>query len=173
MNLYIPSTLRWTQEGTQVVLTQQSRYPFDTMVQFDVKTSKATDFIVRFRIPTWADGSSISINGRREKVAPTPGSFAAIHRQWSSGDRVELDLPMKTRLEPVDPQHPQTVALLFGPLVLFAATDNPSSLTRADLLAAKRMDQRSWQVKTAGGTIKMLPFTDIGDEQYSTYLRVA
>jgi hypothetical protein len=35
------------------------------------------------------------------------------------------------------------------------------------------MDQRSWQVKTAGGTIKMLPFTDIEDEQYSTYLRVA
>ena len=80
---------------------------------------------------------------------------------------------MKTRLEPVDPQHPQTVALLSGPLVLFAVTDNPSSMTRADLLAARRMDQRSWQVKTAGGTIKMLPFTDIEDEQYSTYLRVA
>jgi hypothetical protein len=173
VNLYIPSTLRWTQEGTQVVLTQQSRYPFDTMVQFDVKTSKATDFIVSFRIPAWADGASISINGRREKVTPTPGSFAAIHRQWNSGDRIELDLSMKTRLERVDPQHPQTVALLFGPLVLFAVTDNPSSLTRADLLAAKRMDQRSWQVKAAGGTIKMLPFTDIGDEQYSTYLRVA
>lgn len=173
VNLYIPSTLRWTQEGTQVVLTQQSRYPFDTMVQFDVKTSKATDFIVSFRIPAWVDGASISINGRRERVTPTPGSFAAIHHQWSSGDRIELDLPMKTRLEQVDPQHPQTVALLFGPLVLFAVTDNPSSLTRADMLAAKRMDQRTWQVKAAGGTIKMLPFTDIGDEQYSTYLRVA
>jgi DUF1680 family protein len=173
VNLYIPSTLRWTQKGTQVALTQQSKYPFGTMVQFDVKTSKATDFIVSFRIPAWAGGASISINGRREKVTPTPGSFAAIHRQWSSGDRIELDLPMKTRLEPVDPQHPQTVALLFGPLVLFAVTDNPSSLTRADLLAAKRMDQRSWQVKTVGSTIKMLPFTDIGDEQYSTYLRVA
>ena len=173
VNLYIPSTLRWTQEGAQVVLTQQSRYPFDTMVQFDMKTSKATDFVVSFRIPAWADGASISINGRREKVTPTPGSFAPIHRQWSSGDRIELDLPMKTRLEPVDRQHPQIVALLFGPLVLFAVTDNPSSLTRADLLAAKRIDQRSWQVKTAGGTIKMLPFTDIGDEQYSTYLRVA
>ncbi len=173
VNLYLPSTLRWTQEGTEVVLTQQSRYPFDTMVQFDVKTSKATDFIVSFRIPAWADGASISINGRREKVTPTPGSFAAIHSQWSSGDRIELDLPMKTRLEQVDPQHPQTVALLFGPLVLFAVADNPSLLTRADLLAAKRMDQRSWQVRTAGGTIKMLPFTDIGDEQYSTYLRIA
>jgi len=40
------------------------------------------------------------------------------------------------------------------------------------LLAAKRMDQRSWQVKTAGVPIKMLPFTDIEEEQYSTYMRV-
>jgi hypothetical protein len=45
-------------------------------------------------------------------------------------------------------------------------------LARADLLAAKRMVQRSWQVNTAGVSIKMLPFTDIGEEQYSTYLHV-
>jgi hypothetical protein len=173
VNLYIPSTLRWTQDGAQVVLTQESRYPFDSVVQFDVKTSKATDFTVSFRIPAWAEGASISVNGRREKAPVTPGSFATIHRQWSTGDRVELDLPMMARLEPVDPQHPQTVALLFGPLVLFAVADNPPALTRADLLAAKRMDQRSWQVKGGGSAIKMLPFIDIGEEQYSTYLRVA
>ncbi len=79
---------------------------------------------------------------------------------------------MTTRLEPIDPHHPQTVALLLGPLVLFAILDNQPVLTRADLLAAKRMDQRSWQVRTSNLPIKMLPFTDIGEEQYSTYLRV-
>jgi len=82
-----------------------------------------------------------------EKMAPTPGSFAAIHRQWSSGDRVELDLPITTRIEALDRQHPETVALPFGPLVLFAITDNQPALKQEDLLAAKRMDQRSWQVK--------------------------
>jgi DUF1680 family protein len=87
--------------------------------------------------------------------------------------RVELDLPMTMRLEPVDPQHPQIVALLFGPLVLFAISDAQPSITRADLLAAKRMNQRGWQVKTAGAPARMLPFTDIGEEQYSTYLRLS
>ncbi len=71
-----------------------------------------------------------------------------------------------------DRQHPETVALLFGPLGLFAITDNQPALKQADLLAAKRMDKRSWQVRTVGASIKMLPFTDIGEEQYSTYLRV-
>ncbi len=172
VNLYIPSTLRWTQDGAQALLTQKSLYPFDSLVQFDVKTSQATDFTVSFRIPAWATGASISINGRRADTPATPGSFAAIHRQWSTGDRVELDLPTTMRLEPVDPRHAQTVALLFGPLVLFAITDTQPLLTRADLLAAKRMDQRSWQVRAAGAPVKMLPFTDIGEGQYSTYLHV-
>jgi uncharacterized protein len=173
VNLYIPSALRWTQDGARVVLTQQSQYPFDNMVRFDVETSKAMDFTVSFRIPAWSDGASLSINGRTEKATVTPGSFVAIRREWRTGDRVELDLPMTTRLEPIDPRHPQTVGLLFGPLVLFAVADDPPTLTRADLLAAKRMGPRSWQVKAAGGAIKMLPFTDIREEQYSTYLRIA
>ncbi|MGA7926274.1 MAG: beta-L-arabinofuranosidase domain-containing protein [Candidatus Sulfotelmatobacter sp.] len=171
VNLYIPSTLRWKQDGAQIVLTQKSLYPFDSVVQFDVKASQPRDFTVSFRIPAWATGASISVNGRVHTPA-TLGSFVAIHRQWSTGDRVELDMPMRMRLEAVDPQHQQTVALVYGPLVLFAITDAQPVLTRADLLAARRMDQRSWQVRTASAPIKMLPFTDIGEEQYSTYLRV-
>jgi DUF1680 family protein len=127
---------------------------------------------MNFRIPTWAAGASISVNGRRVLTPETPGSFAALHRSWITGDRVELELPMTRRLEAVDSRHPQTVALVLGPLVLFAVTDTQPVLTRADLLAASRVDQRSWQVKTGGAPIKMLPFTDIGDVQYSTYLRV-
>ena len=172
VNLYIPSTLRWIQDGAEVALTQKGRYPFDSVVRFDVKSSRAREFTLSFRIPAWASGASISVNGRRVQAPATPGSFAAIHRQWRTGDRVELDLPMTMRLEAVDPQHPQTVALVFGPLVLFAITDTQPALTRAELLGAKRMDERSWQVRTDGAPIKMLPFTDIGEEQYSTYLRV-
>ena len=172
INLYIPSTLRWRQDGAEVALTQETGYPFDSAVQFQVKTSQARDFTLSFRIPAWANGATISVNGRRLRTEIIPGTFAAIHQQWSSGDRLELNLPMPMQLEPIDRQHPQTVALVFGPLVLFAITDTQPSLTRADLLAAKRMDGRSWQVKTAGGPLKMLPFTAIEDEQYSAYVRV-
>ena len=100
------------------------------------------------------------------------GAFYHIEREWKPGDVIELNLPMTTRLESIDPQHADTVALCVGPLALFAITDTKPSLTRADLLAAKRVDKRSWQVKTAAGSIKMLPFTDIAEEQYSTYLNV-
>jgi DUF1680 family protein len=172
VNLYIPSTLRWTQDDANVALTQKSLYPFEDVVTFEVTTSHTRDFAINFRIPAWAAGATISVNGRLVKASPTPGSFAALHRQWHTGDRVELELPMTTRLESVDTRHPQTVALLFGPLVLFALTDAQPALTGADLLAAKRINQRRWHVKTAGLPVTMLPFTDIGDESYTTYLRI-
>jgi DUF1680 family protein len=172
VNLYIPSTVRWKQDGADVALTQASLYPFDSHVQFTVKTSHSRDFTLNFRIPVWAKGASISVNGRRVEAEVISGTFAVIRREWNDGDHIEVDLPMTTRLEPVDPQHPQTAALLFGPLVLFAITDSQPSPTRAESLAAKRLDWRTWQVNTSSGPLKFLPFTEIGNEQYSTYLRV-
>jgi DUF1680 family protein len=172
VNLYIPSTLRWNQDGADVVLTQRSEYPFESLVQFDVETSRAMDFALSFRIPAWASGATIAVNGRRVTTQIIPGTFASIQGQWKTGDRIELELPMTMRLEAIDRQHPQIAALAFGPLVLFAMTETQPSLTRGDLLAARRIDRRRWQVRTADAPLTMLPFIDIGDEPYSTYLHV-
>jgi uncharacterized protein len=59
-----------------------------------------------------------------------------------------------------------------GPIVLFAIADVEPKVTREQLLGAKRNGAQSWQVQTAGGALKMLPFTAIGEEQYSMYLRI-
>jgi hypothetical protein len=84
-----------------------------------------------------------------------------------------VDLPTAMRLEPIDPQHAQTVALLSGPLVLFAITDAQPVLPRAQLLAAKKTGAQTWEVATGNRPMKMVPFTTIKEEQYSTYLRVS
>jgi DUF1680 family protein len=172
VNLYIPSTVRWTQDGAGVELMQEGEYPFDSTVQFKIKTSQVRNFTLNLRIPAWAHDASIFVNGRRWQTQMIAGTFAAVRREWNTGDRIELNLPMTLRLESVDQHHPQTVALVFGPLVLFPITNAQPPLTRADLLAAKRLDSRTWQVSAAGASLKMLPFTDIMDEQYSTYLHV-
>ena len=171
MNLYIPSTVRWTQDGAEIVLTQKSGYPSDAHVQLELKTSKATEFTVSLRIPAWADQASIAVNGKRE-TAVQPGRFVRLQRQWKSGDRIDLELPLTPRLEQIDKAHPDTVALLAGPVVLFAITQSEPAVTRAQLLSAKRVGTENWTVDTARGPLKMLPFTAIGDQQYWTYLRV-
>lgn len=170
VNLYIPSTVRWDQGGAKVELTQTSDYPYDPHVPLEVKTSKAVSFAVNLRIPGWAEGASIAVNGKREAVAA--GSFARIEREWKSGDRIELELPMKIRLEPIDARHPDTVAVLFGPLVLFGG--QVAGLTRAHLLAAKRMAREVWHASPDGNLVtKMVPWTVLeDDEPYTTYLQV-
>ena len=138
--------------------------------EFEVKTSKRVEFAVNLRIPAWAEGASIAVNGKRETASA--GSFARVQRKWKNGDRIELELPLTARLEAIDAQHPETVALLVGPVVLFAVTGGEPKVTRTQLLAAKKIGAQSWQVETAGGAMKMLPFTAIEDQEYTTYLRV-
>jgi len=173
VNLYIPSTLQWTQDGTKASLTQKTVYPFEETVQFEVNVSKPAEFIVSFRIPAWTDGAEMSINGKRVAEPIVVGSFASIRREWRSGDRVELSLPTRTRLQAIDAQHPDTVALLQGPLVLFAITKSQVAITRSQLLGAKKAASDRWQVETAKGPLLMLPFVAIEEEPYSTYTKVS
>ncbi len=173
LNLYIPSTLHWTHDGTEISLVQKSSYPGDLAIEFELSLSKPTDLIANFRIPAWADGASISINGKHWTSPILPGSFASVRRAWKNGDRVELELPMKMRLEALDARNPDTVALLRGPLVLFAVGKSPEKITRQQLLNARNAGAGKWQVPTALGPVTMLPFTVIEDEPYSTYLKVS
>jgi hypothetical protein len=173
INLYIPSTLQWKQNGANVSLTQKSSYPNDGAIEFVLSLSRRTSFAANFRIPAWAEGAAISINGKRVNSPVLPGTFASVSREWKNGDRVTLELPMKMRLEAFDARHPDTVALLRGPLVLFPVAPGARTVTRQQLLDAANAAAGKWLVETSTTPITMLPFTAIGDEQYSTYLKVS
>jgi uncharacterized protein len=170
VNLYIPSRVRWIQDGAHVSLRQRTSYPFESHVEFDVTASRARNFAMNLRIPGWAEGAAISVNGKRVESDIRPGSFKAIRREWKTGDRLGLELPLTKRLEAIDARHANTVALLCGPLVLFAITDSKPVVTREQLLSATKVGERSWRAATSGAPLKLMPFTSIADEEYSTYL---
>jgi hypothetical protein len=176
VNLYIPSTLRWNQNSAALSLTQEGEYPFEDHVTFTVTSSRPASLTMNFRIPEWAEGASISVNGSRQKGVAVPGHFAALHREWKTGDRVELELPLKMRLEAIDPQHADTVALLRGPLVLMAVKQQEEApapqLTRRQLLAATRVSERQWESASANGSVTLLPFTSLGSRPYTTYVKL-
>jgi uncharacterized protein len=173
VNLYIPSSVRWTHNGSDVSLSQRSSYPLNGSIEFDLKLPRSTKLTANFRIPAWADGASISINGKQVEAAVIPGSFASLGREWRDGDHVQLELPMKMRLEAIDSRNPDTVALLCGPLVLFAITDSPPKISRTRLLNATRAGSDRWQVESSSGLMTLVPFTSIEGEQYTTYFKVA
>src|SRR3984885_2622986 len=176
-NLYIPSTLRWTENGAALSLTQRSDYPFEGQVTFTVTSSQPTELELHFRIPVWAEGASIFANGVLQKGLAVAGQFAALRREWKTGDRIELELPLKMRLEAIDARHTETVALLRGPLVLLAVKQQQSDplpqVSREQLLAARRVSDRAWEVNAADRTVTMLPFTSLGERPYTTYVKVS
>lgn len=173
VNLYIPSTVRWRHGGAHIALTQKSSYPFESDIEFHVQASKAAEFALHLRIPSWAEGASVKVNGRRADADVVPGHFATIRRTWKTGDRVELELPLKMRLEAVNPRHPDTVALLSGPIVLFAIADEQPPISKEQLLAARKAGSQHWEAATSTGPLKLLPFISIKDETYSTYLKTS
>jgi DUF1680 family protein len=174
--LYIPSTLRWKENGEALSLMQEGDYPYEESVTFTVTASAPTTLTLHFRIPAWAEGASLSVNGTPQHGTTKPGEFAAIRREWKTGDRVDLELPLKMRLESIDDRHTDTVALLRGPLVLMAvkpAHDAPvPQFARDQLLSAKRVSEREWQANWSGATAKLVPFTSLGELPYTTYMKV-
>jgi len=173
VNLYVPSTLAWQFPNAQGNLRLTTDYPFSEVLQLDLITDHRDEFGIHLRIPGWTNEASVSVNGKRQPLELKPGTFAGLHRQWKTGDRIKLHLPMTTRLEAIDPQHPDIVALMYGPLVLFPLTNTAPSVTRPQLLAARRAAPKSWQVQTAAGALTLIPFTEITDQAYTTYVRVS
>lgn len=172
VNLFIPSTLTWQQNRAQVSLAQTGSYPLGDLVNFVVTTSQPSEFVVRLRIPAWSQQPSIRINGKRIDANVQPGTFVSLKREWSSNDRIDLELPRKMELKAVDSQHPDTMALVYGPLVLFALTSDTPNVTKGQLLGSVRQTSGSdeWLVETASGSLRFKPFWEITNEQYSTYL---
>ena len=174
VNLYVPSTVTWNQAGRRYVLRQTTEYPYESYIRLDMTTSSPNAFSVFLRIPQWADGARLTTNGMRDSRTLKAGAFAELHRDWKTGDRIELELPLKMRLEAVDKQHPETVALLSGPLVLMSLDPKASELRRAALLATKRDTRtaRVWKTGSDNAALRLKTFMDIQDERYTTYLRV-
>jgi DUF1680 family protein len=172
VNLYLPSSARWMQDSTPVALRQTGSYPEDPHVQIEFMLSRPKEFAVSLRIPAWAEAASVSVNGKRVSADVVPGAFAAVQREWKTGDRVELELPLRIRLEPLDLKHPDLVATFSGPLVLFATGDVERNPTRQQLLAAKKIGTSRWQADGSSGPVAFRPFTAIDEERYSAYLRM-
>jgi uncharacterized protein len=175
VNLYLPSSVRWLQGGARCTLTQSGEYPFTDYVSMRLGAQRPREFTLYLRIPAWAVGAHIDVNGARWTSSAEPGRFAALTRTWHDGDRIELALPRTLRLEPIDRRHPDTVALLAGPLVLFpinAGGEHPS-LRRSDLLAVRQVEPRRWATRAATAPLTFLPYVAIDEEEYSTFLTVS
>lgn len=116
VNLYIASTLKWTERN--ITVTQTTSYPKEDRTRLSIKGNGRFD--INVRVPHWAtNGFFVKINGKNINVKALPGSYLTLSRKWKDGDTVELQMPFKFYLEPLMDQ--QNIASLFyGPILLAA-----------------------------------------------------
>lgn len=127
VNLYIPSRANWRSRGATLAL--ESNYPFDGKSTLTLeKLAKTAAFTIALRVPAWAAGATVTVNGK-PCDAPRESGYAMVNRRWKAGDTVAIELPLALRIEST-PDDPDTISILRGPLVLAADLGpGPSNLT--------------------------------------------
>ncbi|MFE9749840.1 glycoside hydrolase family 127 protein [Saccharothrix saharensis] len=113
LHLYSAGTVR-TAAGEVVTRTQ---YPWDGRVELDV--TGPAPFTLALRVPGWCTEASVRVDGVPVDVRAENG-YLRLHRDWSDGATVTLDLAMPVRVVTAHPHVDAVrgcVALARGPLV--------------------------------------------------------
>ncbi len=153
VNLFTTNEAQMTVDDMPIAIVQKTDYPWDGKVKITIKPEQEKTFALMVRIPGWARNEPVpsdlyrfvnrddsqwklKINGKRVKDATLVDGYIKLDREWKSGDKLELELPMPVRLvkanEAVEADRGR-IAVQRGPIVYcFEAVDNDGDV--ADLV---------------------------------------
>ncbi len=107
-------------DSSEISLNQETNYPWDGKISIRLNECPGYKFSIFLRIPGWASGARILVNGKKTDVNIIPGTYADITQNWKKGDQIELILPMDAQLIEANPMveevHNQ-IAVQRGPVV--------------------------------------------------------
>lgn len=135
VNLYIGNTGQIRIGETDILLTQETDYPWDGSVKLTISTSQPLEKEIRLRIPNWCKTYDLSINGKRINVSEKKGY--AVIKDWKSQDVIALDMDMPVEIVAADPHVKENFgkrAIQRGPLVYcMEEIDNPEYFDQIQL----------------------------------------
>ncbi|MBK0369503.1 glycoside hydrolase family 127 protein [Flavobacterium agrisoli] len=193
VNLFIPSTLNWEEQG--IALEQITKFPYENNSEIVLKLKKNKIFAVNIRVPKWAENFEILVNGQLQKTEAKPNSYASLNRKWKSGDKIKVRFKKSTHLENL-PDGSNWVAFVNGPIVLAAKTSTENldglfaddsrmghvasgkyiPLDKAYALVGEKGSYLS-KLKDLGNTrfqldsLQLEPFFEVHDARYQMYFQ--
>ncbi len=131
VNLFIPSELQWKDAGLS--LTQDTTFPNEPRTRLRFKLDQPRRLTIAIRYPGWVEPGALklTVNDSAVTITARPGEYAEVTREWKNGDVLNVELPLKIRIEML-PHSDDYAAILYGPVVL-AGQLGRESLTEADL----------------------------------------
>jgi hypothetical protein len=168
VNLFTPSSVRWSLGDTTVGVRQRTQFPEGEEANFDVTLSRPADFALRLRCPVWlASPMQVSVNGQTVLAAADSENWVVIRRSWRDGDRLHVRLPMTLKSTRFQPDRAVPEALVKGPLVLALQTPDgrlPKRIIK-DLLGSLSPEPNQplhYLVQTAP-SVRVSPFYELGE----------
>jgi DUF1680 family protein len=113
VNLFIASELNWSAKG--FIVRQETSFPDNNITTLFMNGDGPLK--VHIRVPGWAQGMTVAINGTAQPVTATPDTYLTLDRTWKYGDRIDITLPMKLSIQRA-PDDSACFALMDGPIVL-------------------------------------------------------
>lgn len=95
---YAPCEVRTRVGGVDVGVKVETEYPFEEKIRIIVRTEKASRFPLHLRVPGWAEGATLRIEDEPAQKLRA-GRFHRLDRDWRGVTALELNLPMRVRVE--------------------------------------------------------------------------
>lgn len=109
-------------DGQEITVREQTKYPFEETILFTFETESPVEFPFYLRIPSWTENPEIKINGRKISVVPVQGKYLKIEKEWSDGDMISIEFPMKLAMRRWQ-VNKNSVSINYGPLTLSLKID--------------------------------------------------
>lgn len=139
VNLYMGNTTEVPTDKGNIVLKQETSYPWSGQVQLTVSTSSPLKKEIRMRIPGWCKQYTLAVNGKQVSPAIEKG-YAVLDNEWKSGDIITLDMAMPVEMVEADSRVKENIgkrAIQRGPLVYcMEETDNKQGFDKLAVSAA-------------------------------------
>jgi DUF1680 family protein len=175
VTMFAPSEVRWDRPGGAVEVVQETDYPATDTTRLTVRDPGNGRFAIKLRVPAWAKGATLAVNGVRQ--AATPGALATVSRTWKAGDVVDLVLPQSFRMLAIDDKNPDIAAVMRGPVMYVGL--NPwdgidgKAIPLPGALAPVEGQDQAWRAVVDGRDLVFVPYSTVGTERYNTYFKVA
>jgi len=165
VNMFVGSRIRLGEvAGTDVEIVQKTDYPWRGTVAITVNPEQAKTFSLHVRVPNrttsklYKESPAISgvkhltINGEPHSPEIRKG-YAVITREWKTGDRIELELPMEPQRITADERvaaDRDQVAFKYGPLTYNVETVDNQNIHRK---LGNAPLQAEWRPDLLGGVM--------------------
>lgn len=168
---YLASAVYFSIGGKSYKLRNESFYPKEKQLKFTVDAMEEKEFVICFRVPSWAAGkNTVKVNGEIFQADAEPDTWLRIKRNWRDGDTIEIEFAFVLRFQAVDHYAPNVAALCYGPVVLVCSkmTDFTGDMANPqEWLEPIQKDGYSFAFCTKPGHVK--PFQHLTREFYPYY----